>query len=92
MSTPVRITGLTVGEDPELTAGGWVRRTVTIAERADEMSQLYSEIGFEVMVRPLDESSYAEDCTACASGPSSVVLYTRRPPEQAPPTNRPGAD
>jgi hypothetical protein len=92
MTTPVRITGLTVSENPELTAGGWVRRTVTTAQRADEMSQLYSEIGFEVMVRPLDESSYAEDCTGCASGPSSVVLYTRRPSEQAPPTNRPGAD
>jgi len=79
VSTPIRITGLTATEDPALTAGGWTRRTVTTVERAEEMSQLYSEIGFEVMVRRLDESNYAEECTGCASGPSPVVVYTRRP-------------
>lgn len=77
MSTPVRITGLTVDEDPALAAGGWERRTVTDSRRAEELSQLYGEIGFEVMVRPLDESSYGEDCTDCAAGQNSVVLYTR---------------
>ncbi len=77
MSTPIRITGLTVTEDPALAAGGWIRRTVTAAGRAEELSQLYSEIGFEVMVLSLEDSSYAEECTGCASGPSSVVLYTR---------------
>lgn len=79
MSTPVRITGLTVAEDPELVAGGWIRRTVADARRAEEQAQLYAEIGFEVMTRPLDDSSYGEECTGCA-GPGSVVLYTRRPP------------
>jgi len=78
LNTPIRITGLTVAEDPELLEGGWVRRTVADARRAEEQSQLYSEIGFEVMIRPLDDSSYAEECTGCA-GPASVVLYTRRP-------------
>ena len=73
----MRITGLTVAEDPELAAGGWIRRTVTDARKAEELSQLYSEIGFEVMTRPLDDSSYADDCTGC-SGTGSVVLYTRR--------------
>ncbi len=79
MSTPVRITGLTIGDAPELAAGGWVRRAVTDAQRAEEQGQLYSEIGFEVMLRPLDDSSYAEDCTGCAAGPTSVIVYTRRP-------------
>jgi len=74
----VQITGLTVAEDPELAAGGWIRRTVTDARKAEELSQLYSEIGFEVMTRPLDDSSYADDCSGCVAGPSSVVLYTRR--------------
>ena len=77
MSTPVRITGLTAGDDPVLVADGWVRRTITDARRADELSQLYTEIGFEVMVRPVDESNYEEECTGCATGQSSVVLYIR---------------
>jgi hypothetical protein len=78
VSTPVRITGLTIVEDPEILEGGWVRRTVADSRRAEEQSQLYAEIGFEVMARPLDDSSYGEECTGCA-GPGSVVLYTRRP-------------
>lgn len=78
MSTPIRITGLTVADDPEILEGGWVRRTVSEARRAEEQSQLYAEIGFEVMIRPLDDSSYADECSGCA-GPSSVVIYTRRP-------------
>ena len=77
VSTPVRITGLTVVDDPEVLEGGWVRRTVSEARRAEEQSQLYAEIGFEVMSRPLDDSSFAEECTGCA-GPSSVVIYTRK--------------
>ena len=77
MSTPVRITGLTVADDPEILEGGWVRRTVAEVRRAEEQAQLYSEIGFEVMTRPLDDSSYADECTGCV-GPSSVVIYTRR--------------
>lgn len=77
MSTPIRITGLTVTEDPELAAGGWIRRTVTDPQRADDQRQIYTEIGFEVMLRPLDDSSFAEECTGC-SGTGSVVLYTRK--------------
>ncbi len=78
MSIPIRITGLTVADDPEILEGGWVRRTVAESRRAEEQSQLYSEIGFEVMTRPLQDSSYADECTGCA-GPSTVVIYTRRP-------------
>ncbi len=77
MSTPVRITGLTAGDDPVLAADGWVRRTVTDVRRADELSRLYTDIGFEVLVKPVDDSNYEEDCTGCATGQSAVVLYIR---------------
>ena len=46
--------------------------------RAKEQAELYEEIGFEVMTRPLEDSSYADECTGCI-GPSSVIIYTRRP-------------
>ena len=77
MSTPIQITGLTVAEDPDLAADGWVRRTVGDPQRAEEHRQVYNEIGFEVMLRPLDDSSFAEECTGC-SGTGAVVLYTRK--------------
>ena len=76
MSTPVRITGLTATADPALAAAGWIRRTVTTANRAEELKEVYTEIGFEVMVQPLEEETYADECVGCAT--TAVVVYTRR--------------
>ncbi len=36
MSIPIRITGLTVADDPEILEGGWVRRTVAETRRAED--------------------------------------------------------
>ncbi len=66
--------------DPKLLAEGWVRRHMTDAARAAESAELYSDMGFEVKLRPLTPQDLGPKCQACAASicGSYVMVYTRR--------------
>ena len=66
--------------DPDLVAQGWERRFITDGRRAREMVDLYSELGYEVHLEPLDEQEFAEECEDCALVAllKFVTLYTRK--------------
>lgn len=65
----------------KLTAEGWIRRTVGVATRIEEMADLYRDLGFETTTSILDPETFGEACTTCAAEACSayVALYTRRP-------------
>ena len=66
--------------NPELVAQGWERRFITDRRRAREMVDLYTELGYEVHLEPLDQQEFAEECEDCAlvALMKFVTLYTRK--------------
>ena len=56
---------------------GWTKRFTVDEPRLSEATAEYEEIGFEVLLEPVDISS--EECTACMSGPTNryKTIYTR---------------
>lgn len=71
--------------DPALVAQGWELRFVADAHRVAEMTQLYRELGFEVLAQPLvgveDDEQLDPDCVGCvvASVFQFKSIYVRRP-------------
>lgn len=64
--------------EAELEAAGWERRVVAAAPRLDEVVALYSALGLEVRVEPLDVGGVDERCSGCAPGLVHCrVVYTR---------------
>lgn len=64
----------------DLQSQGWVRRFVATEERASEFVKMYAELGFEVLIEPLDpEELPSEECELChrLACESCVVIYTR---------------
>jgi hypothetical protein len=64
--------------EEELQKEGWIKRFTTDEPRLTEAVQQYEEIGFEVLLEPLDPQ--AEECTICLTGFSDryKTIYTRR--------------
>ena len=64
--------------EEELKNEGWEKRFTMDEPRLSEMAEQYRELGFEVLLEPLDLSS--EECTICltASPDRYRTLYTRR--------------
>lgn len=64
--------------EEELQKEGWVKRFTTDEPRLSEVVQQYQEIGFEVLLEPLDPR--AEECTTCLAPFSDryKTIYTRR--------------
>jgi hypothetical protein len=66
--------------EEELGKEGWQKRFTTDEPRVSEMAEQYKELGFEVLLEPVDTSS--EDCTTClkdpAFGPRYKTIYTRQ--------------
>jgi hypothetical protein len=60
--------------DPALVAEGWQRRFTVDEERAKEVTELYTELGFEVRSEPVITGDVADDCHDCHS---FVVLRLR---------------
>jgi len=76
-SNPLRFTiyGLTVfmSREEELRKQGWEKRFTIDEPRLSEMAEQYKELGFEVLLEPVDTSS--EECTTCLKDPSFSQIY-----------------
>ncbi len=66
--------------DPELLADGWERRFVTGGPRAEEVAQLYRQLGYEVRLEPVQSSEIPDGCDDCqiAFVFQFKTVYTRR--------------
>jgi hypothetical protein len=73
--------GVVDAVDPERIRAGWQHRFVAAGARADEMIELYRELGFEVAADPVVTGRMVEGCAACfgASADEYRSIYTRRP-------------
>ena len=58
---------------------GWERRTTTDEPRLSELVELYEELGFEVMLRPISREKLGQDCQECylAEPERYRTIYTR---------------
>ena len=61
---------------------GWERRFEADATREQELVELYTSLGFEVMVRGIATDNFGPDCEGCALtvGDRYIEIYTRRHP------------
>jgi hypothetical protein len=66
--------------DPARIADGWTRRFVADRTRADEMMNLYRDLGFEVVADPIPPSQVGGDCGECQLLLllEFKVIYTRK--------------
>jgi hypothetical protein len=64
--------------EEELRKQGWEKRFTIDEPRLSEMAEQYKELGFEVLLEPVDPSS--EECITCitASLDRYRTIYTRR--------------
>ncbi len=81
-------TTLGVQTDPVLESEGWERRHLVGPDRAAESVELYESMGFEVLAKELSPPDMGDGCANCASVicASYVLIYTRRPDRNEPPT------
>jgi len=63
--------------EEELQKQGWEKRFTSDEPRLSEMVEQYKELGFEVLLEPMDTSS--EECTTCIRAFSDryKTIYTR---------------
>lgn len=65
--------------EEELRKEGWEKRFTMDEPRLSEMAEQYRELGFEVLLEPIDTAS--EECTLCLKDPNSghryKTIYTR---------------
>jgi hypothetical protein len=69
--------------DPQRLADGWERRFIADRQRAEEMTALYEELGFEVAadpIRPEDMDDDCEDCQLLAKLQFQMIYTRRKPP------------
>jgi hypothetical protein len=61
---------------------GWQRRTTTDEPRLSELRELYEELGFEVVLRPVSASELGAGCSTCllADPDRYRTIYTRPKP------------
>jgi hypothetical protein len=66
-----------MSREEDLKKQGWERRFTADEPRLSEAVEQYKEIGFEVLLEPVDTSS--EDCTSCLNMFSDryKTIYTR---------------
>jgi len=67
--------------EEELKKAGWEKRFTIDEPRLSEMVEQYKELGFEVLLEPVDTSS--EECTSCITAFPHLykTIYTRRQTE-----------
>lgn len=67
-----------MSREEELKQEGWEKRFTIDEPRLSEMAEQYRELGFEVLLEPVDPSS--EECTSCISvNPQRYkTIYTRK--------------
>lgn len=66
--------------DPVLVAEGWERRFVTDARRAEEVTELYEDLGYEVRAEPVRPEELENECEDCQLIllMQFKTIYTRR--------------
>jgi hypothetical protein len=66
--------------DPTLVAEGWERRFTADTQRAEEVTELYSRLGYEVRAEPVHSEELLDECEDCHSLIVSEfkTIYTRR--------------
>ena len=57
---------------------GYERATVVDESRADELTELYEEIGNDVVVLPGAVHGEGQECHACLLEPGVVTLFVRK--------------
>jgi hypothetical protein len=64
--------------EKELQKQGWEKRFTIDEPRLSEMVEQYKELGFEVLLEPVDSS--AEECTSCITAFPDLykTIYTRK--------------
>lgn len=69
-----------IAADPARTAQGWERRFIADGARAEEMMQLYRELGYEVVADPIQPEHIGGDCEDCqlVMRLQFKMIYTRR--------------
>ncbi|MGQ9645798.1 MAG: hypothetical protein ACUVWO_04575 [Thermodesulfobacteriota bacterium] len=67
-----------MSREDDLKKQGWEKRFTIDEPRLSEMAEQYRELGFEVLIEPVDPSS--EECTVCITANLNRyrTLYTRR--------------
>jgi hypothetical protein len=67
-----------VSREQELNKEGWEKRFIIDEPRLSEMVEQYKELGFEVLLEPVDTSS--EECTTCITAfhDRYKTIYTRQ--------------
>ena len=68
----------------QLAAEGYERASVVDETRADELAELYDEIGHDVVVLEGAVQGDPQDCHACLLEPGLVTLFVRKRPEITP--------
>lgn len=68
--------------DPELEAAGWERRFTADGRRAQEMVDLYTELGYDVHLEPVNAEEFADECEQCTllALLEFTTIYTRPKP------------
>lgn len=65
----------------QLQKEGWTRRFTALGRRLNEAAELYSELGYEVRLEPVDldeeETMGAEGCKDCFVTMQARTIYTR---------------
>ncbi len=60
---------------------GWTRRFTALGRRLNEAAELYSELGYEVRLEPVnldeEDTSGAEGCKDCFVTMQARTIYTR---------------
>jgi len=68
-----------MSREEELRKEGWEKRFTMDEPRLSEMVEQYKELGFEVLLEPVDTTS--EECTGCLTDPvfsdRYKTVYTR---------------
>ncbi len=68
-----------VGLEERIDITGWERRTTTDEPRLSELVELYEELGFEVLLRPISSAELGGECQECylAEPERYRTIYTR---------------
>ncbi len=66
--------------DPALVAEGWERRFTADEQRAKEVMELYSQLGYEVRAEPVRPEEMHDDCEDCRTVVAFhfQTIYTRK--------------
>jgi len=67
-----------MSREDDLKKEGWEKRFTMDEPRLSEMAEQYKELGFEVLLEPVDPSP--EECTVCITATLDRyrTIYTRR--------------